>query len=66
MGGAQRLGHRGGGGTLVLKQNGALGLRAGNQLDSGIAVHSTNMQTNTEQFQIIHAQQFCNQWKWCA
>ena len=32
----------------------------------GIAIHSTNMQINTEQFQIIHTQQFCNQPKWCA
>ena len=31
------------------------------QLHSRIAVHSTNMQTNTEPFQIIHAHQFCNQ-----
>ena len=30
-------------------------------LDSFIAVHSTNMQTNTEPFQIIHTHQFCNQ-----
>ena len=34
--------------------------------DSGMAVHSTNMQTNTEQFQIIHSHQFCNQPKSCA
>ena len=36
------------------------------QLDSGIAVHSTNTQTNTEQLQIIHAHQFCNRPKRCA
>ena len=49
--------------TLGLESMSTQACRGGSvdQLYSGIAFHSTNMQTNTEPFQIIHAHQFCNQ-----